>query len=226
MNSIVWIYTKISDKKICIRVGISTRDQNGLQSSPSLPCTSPPPPLVPILFIYRPIRTPSEKVDCTVSLVWHIVNPLLCAICWNIRNSVFETELRLTFSPIFYLRLINLKHTLLHLAGTKNSSWKDRICFWQDMKIFAEIEFRQKRIIPFSCSSYFVSESYLTHNTYIFFWLSYWLVNIDSSPKNFVRFEVPPNVKVCVLDLSVLFRNDAMALIGSQGTILSTMASI
>ena len=68
---------------------------------------------------------------------------------------------------MFYL--INLKRTLLHLAGTKNSSWTDRICFWQDMKIFAEIEFRQKRIIPFSCSSYFVLESYLTHNTYIFF---------------------------------------------------------
>ena len=97
------------------------------------------------------------------------------------------------------------KRYTFDLAGTKNSSWTDRICFWRNMKIFAEIEFRQKRIIPFSCSSYFVSESYLTHNTYIFFWLSYWLVNIDSSPKLFVRFEVPPNVKVCVLDLSVLF---------------------
>jgi hypothetical protein len=81
-------------------------------------------------------------------------------------------------------------------------SWTDRICFWRDMKIFAEIEFRQKQIIPFSCSSYFVSESYLTHNTYIFFCLSYWLGNIDSSPKLFVRFEVPPNVKVYVLDIT------------------------
>jgi hypothetical protein len=46
-----------------------------LQLSPSLPFTSPPPPLVPILFIYRTMRTPSEKVDCTVSFKWHIVNP-------------------------------------------------------------------------------------------------------------------------------------------------------
>jgi hypothetical protein len=99
-----------------------------------------------------------------------------------------------------HLRLINLKRTLFDLAGTKDSSWTDRICFWQNMKIFAEIEFRQKQIIPFSCSSYFVSESYLTHNTYIFFWLSYWLGNIDSSPKLFVRFLFPPNQKVCVLD--------------------------
>ena len=68
-----------------------------------------------------------------------------------------------------YLRLFNLKRTLLHLTGTKNSNRTDRICFWRKMKIFAEIEFRQKRIIPFSCSSYSVSESYLTHNTYIFF---------------------------------------------------------
>jgi hypothetical protein len=45
------------------------------------------------------------------------------------------------------IRLI--KRTLFDLAGTKNSSWTDRICFWQNMKIFAEIEFRQKRIIPF-----------------------------------------------------------------------------
>jgi hypothetical protein len=73
MNSFVWIRTKISEKKICIRVGISTWDQNGLQSLPSLPSTSPPPLLVPILFIYPTIRTPSKKVDCTVSLVWHIV---------------------------------------------------------------------------------------------------------------------------------------------------------
>ena len=33
MNSFVRIRTKISEKKICIRVGISTRDQNCLQSS-------------------------------------------------------------------------------------------------------------------------------------------------------------------------------------------------
>ena len=110
-----------------------------------------------------------------------------------------------TCETLQHVRLIYLKRTLFDLAGTKNSSWTDRICFWQNMKIFAEIEFRQKRIIPFSCSSYFVSESYLTHNTYIFFWLSYWLGNIDSSPKLFVRFEVPPNQKVCVLDKSVLF---------------------
>jgi hypothetical protein len=32
MNSFVRICTKISEKKICIRVGISTQDQNGLQS--------------------------------------------------------------------------------------------------------------------------------------------------------------------------------------------------
>ena len=74
-----------------------------------------------------------------------------------------------TCETLQHVRLIYLKRTLFDLAGTKNSSWTDRICFWQNMKIFAEIEFRQKRIIPFSCSSYFVSESYLTHNTYIFF---------------------------------------------------------
>jgi hypothetical protein len=33
ITSFVWIHTKISEKKICIQVGISTRDQNGLQSS-------------------------------------------------------------------------------------------------------------------------------------------------------------------------------------------------
>jgi hypothetical protein len=102
------------------------------------------------------------------------------------------------------IRLINLKRRVLHLAGTKNSNRTDQICFWSDVKIFAEIEFRQKRIIPFSCSSYFVSESYLTNNTNIFFWLSNWLGNIDSSPKHFVRFLFPPNVKHDVLDLSVL----------------------
>jgi hypothetical protein len=35
-----------------------------------------PPPSVPILFIYRTIRRPSEKTDYTVSPVWHIVNPI------------------------------------------------------------------------------------------------------------------------------------------------------
>ena len=34
--------------------------------------TTPPPPLVPILFIYHTIRLPSKKVDYTISLVWHI----------------------------------------------------------------------------------------------------------------------------------------------------------
>jgi hypothetical protein len=67
------------------------------------------------------------------------------------------------------IRLINLKRRVLHLAGTKNSNRTDRICFWRNVKIFAEIEFRQIRIIPFSCSSYCVSESYLTHNTNIIF---------------------------------------------------------
>ncbi len=33
MNSFVWICTKSSEKKICIRVGNSTQEQNGLQSS-------------------------------------------------------------------------------------------------------------------------------------------------------------------------------------------------
>jgi hypothetical protein len=41
------------------------------------PSTTPPPPLVPILFIYRTIRLPSEKWDCTNSSVWHIVIPFL-----------------------------------------------------------------------------------------------------------------------------------------------------
>ena len=40
------------------------------------PPTTPPPPSVPILFIYRTIRRPSEKADYTISPVWHIVNPL------------------------------------------------------------------------------------------------------------------------------------------------------
>ena len=48
------------------------------------------------------------------------------------------------------IRLYFLKRRVLHLAGTKNSHRTDRICY---MKIFAEIEFRHKRIIPFSCSS-------------------------------------------------------------------------
>ncbi len=36
----------------------------------------PPPPLVAILFIYRTIRPPSEKVDYTVSFEWDLVKPL------------------------------------------------------------------------------------------------------------------------------------------------------
>jgi hypothetical protein len=36
-----------------------------------LAIVTPPPPLVPILFIYHTIRTPSEKVDYTISFVWH-----------------------------------------------------------------------------------------------------------------------------------------------------------
>jgi hypothetical protein len=40
------------------------------------PSTPPPPLSVPILFIYRTIRRPSEKSDYTISPVWHIVNPL------------------------------------------------------------------------------------------------------------------------------------------------------
>ena len=40
----------------------------------------------------------------------------------------------------------NLKRRVLHLAGTKNSNRTDRICFWRNEKIFAEIEFWQKRI--------------------------------------------------------------------------------
>jgi hypothetical protein len=79
---IVNLYKKISKKK-SIRVGISTRDQYGLQSSQrhislhiSLQSNfTPPPPLVPILFIYRKIRTPSEKWDCTNSFV-QLIQPL------------------------------------------------------------------------------------------------------------------------------------------------------
>ncbi len=67
-----------------------------------------------------------------------------------------------------------------------------------------------------------MSESYLTHNTYILFWLSYWLGNIDSSPKLFVCFLFPPNVKVYVLDLSVLFwgTGTTIFLVGDGQTIL------
>ncbi len=39
------------------------------------PSTPPPHLSVPILFIYRTIRRPSEKTDYTISPVWHIVNP-------------------------------------------------------------------------------------------------------------------------------------------------------
>jgi len=39
------------------------------------PSTPSPPPSVPILFIYLTIRRPSEKLDYTISVEWHIVNP-------------------------------------------------------------------------------------------------------------------------------------------------------
>jgi hypothetical protein len=57
---LVNLYTKISEKKDLHPVGISTGDQYGLHRRSAL-TTTPPPPLVPILFIYRKIRTPSEK---------------------------------------------------------------------------------------------------------------------------------------------------------------------
>ncbi len=74
MNSYKWIGIKISEKEKK-KVGISTRDQYGLQSSSGTPSTSSPPPSVPILFIYRTIRRPSEKADYTIWPLWHIVNP-------------------------------------------------------------------------------------------------------------------------------------------------------
>ena len=53
MNSFVWICTKISEKKICIRVGISTRDQYPrLKSSRS--AIHHPAPSVSGHFIYIP----------------------------------------------------------------------------------------------------------------------------------------------------------------------------
>ena len=93
----VWIRTKISEKKICIRVGISTRDQNGLQSSQRYttchPTTSIIGHVIYIPYNKNTIRKsglygfrvtyvtrlemglPSEKVDYTVWPVLHIVNP-------------------------------------------------------------------------------------------------------------------------------------------------------
>ncbi len=68
---LVNLYTKISEKKICIRVGISTPDQYLRLKSSRSAIHHPPPPLVPILFIYHTIRLPSAKVDYTISLVWH-----------------------------------------------------------------------------------------------------------------------------------------------------------
>ena len=93
----VWIRTKISEKKIFFWVGISTRDQNGLQSSqryfPHRPTTS-----IIGHYIYIPYNKntiqksglygfrvtyvtrlemglPSENVDYTIWLEWHIVKP-------------------------------------------------------------------------------------------------------------------------------------------------------
>ena len=60
---LVNLYTKISEKKICIRVGISTRDQYPRLKSSRSATHLPPPPSVANFFIYRRIkkRTPSEK---------------------------------------------------------------------------------------------------------------------------------------------------------------------
>ena len=53
ITSFVWIRTKISEKKICIRVGISTPDQNGLQSS-QRHATHHPTSSISAHFIYIP----------------------------------------------------------------------------------------------------------------------------------------------------------------------------
>jgi hypothetical protein len=48
---LVNLYTKISEKKICIRVGISTRDQYPRLKSSRSAIHPPPPPSVAIFYI-------------------------------------------------------------------------------------------------------------------------------------------------------------------------------
>ncbi len=74
MNPYLWICTKISGKKKETRLGFQLGTMACNRRSGTL-STTPPPPLVPILCIYRKIRTPSEKWDCTNSFVQLIVNP-------------------------------------------------------------------------------------------------------------------------------------------------------
>ena len=60
---LVNLYTKISEKRDLHPVGISTRDQYGLQSTQRAHYHHPAASISAILFIYRKIRTPSEKRD-------------------------------------------------------------------------------------------------------------------------------------------------------------------
>ena len=86
---LVTLYTKISEKKDLHPVGISTRDQYGLHRCSARYTTTPPPPLVPILFIYHTIRLPSKKVDYTISLVWHIQS--LCEFTNKHKTNTFNS---------------------------------------------------------------------------------------------------------------------------------------
>jgi hypothetical protein len=80
--TIVWIrlyefVQKLVKKRFASGLGFQPGTKIACNRRNATPSTTPPPPLVPILFIYRTIRLPSKKWDCTNSSVWHIVIPFL-----------------------------------------------------------------------------------------------------------------------------------------------------
>ena len=79
MNSFVWIRTKISEKKRN-QVGILTRDQYGLQSSPRLPSATPPAAYKLYTLIPFLTQPPHER---TLTGWGSRVYPALPARCMN-----------------------------------------------------------------------------------------------------------------------------------------------
>ena len=89
MNSYEWICIKISEKEKKRKLGFQPGTNMACNRRSGTPPTTPPPQSVPILFIYRTIRRPSEKADYTISPVWHS-QPLKWLWCGH-RNSCSET---------------------------------------------------------------------------------------------------------------------------------------
>jgi len=79
---IIWIRVyefvqKLAKKRFASGLGFQPGIKMACNRRSATPSTTPPLPWVPILFIYRTIRRPSEKRDCTNSFVLHIVIPFM-----------------------------------------------------------------------------------------------------------------------------------------------------